>query len=146
MSMCLNSSLKIDLLPYGIGDKETSCAVELRENPYLPYVNCSSQSEMNFSIKILDSMDFPHKIGVVKIDVEGFEKNVLLGGHKFFTKSKIPYIVTEFPTGGGEEFLQKWNELGYNIHRDTFNGSQILPSQFVDTRGALEDLFLTRRT
>ncbi|KAI8809744.1 hypothetical protein BJ742DRAFT_852526 [Cladochytrium replicatum] len=64
------------------------------------------------------------RIGVLKIDVEGYEPNVLEGGLHFFRCAQIPYIRSEVSPGmmGGMDiavdYLKRWISLGYEIRVD----------------------------
>jgi FkbM family methyltransferase len=66
-------------------------------------------------------------IVAVKMDTEGSEANVLLGGHNFFLKSKIPYIFSEFDANGmiksrggdGGQFMRDFLDAGYAVRRHT---------------------------
>ena len=59
---------------------------------------------------------------VVKMDVEGYEGNVLEGGTKFFLESDISIITTEFVPkwikdkgGDPDEFKRKFSSAGYSL-------------------------------
>ncbi|KAI8812487.1 S-adenosyl-L-methionine-dependent methyltransferase [Cladochytrium replicatum] len=60
-------------------------------------------------------------IGVLKIDVEGFEPNVIEGGLHFFRCAQIPYVRSEVSPGmmGGMNiavnYMKTWISLGYEL-------------------------------
>jgi FkbM family methyltransferase len=62
-------------------------------------------------------------IVLVKMDTEGSEANVLLGGPTFFLNSKIPLIMSEFNPhdlmkkrgGDGERFMRNFLDAGYAV-------------------------------
>jgi len=59
----------------------------------------------------------------MKMDVEGFEPEVLKGGETFFTKALIPYIVFEIgrmPESRRQAVLQFFYGLGYQASTTGF--------------------------
>jgi FkbM family methyltransferase len=66
------------------------------------------------------------KIVAVKMDTEGSEANIVLGGPHFFLKSKIPYISSEFQPnnmmakggGDGERFMRDSYDAGYSARNE----------------------------
>lgn len=61
--------------------------------------------------------------GAMKMDVEGFEPEVLKGGETFFTKALIPYIVFEIgrmPESRRQAVLQFFYGLGYQASTSGF--------------------------
>jgi len=86
-------------------------------------------------------------IWLLKIDVEGFEYNVLSGAKKLFTKQKIPYIMSEVSRGmmGPENYVKYYlllKEFGYQVSLSSFDGPYIeLPDtveQFKDPRPSVD--------
>jgi FkbM family methyltransferase len=59
-----------------------------------PNIDCSGRFTTTKSI-LLDEMDFPLKIDLIKIDVQGWEKKVLLGA-KQLLKNHKPVLIVEF--------------------------------------------------
>jgi hypothetical protein len=65
-------------------------------------------------------------IVAVKMDTEGSEANIVLGGPLFFLKSKIPYISSEFQPnnmmakrgGDGERFMRDFYDAGYSARNE----------------------------
>lgn len=53
----------------------------------------SSSGDISVNVKKLDEFDFPSTIALIKIDVEGYEKFVLIGGA--VTLSKVKCIIYE---------------------------------------------------
>ena len=76
------------------------------------------------------------KVGVVKIDVEGFEPWVIDGGRKFFSSASPAYIVTEINSGTlskisnytGMEYIRKVC-LAFH-HRPTERRYSFIPPHF----------------
>jgi FkbM family methyltransferase len=75
----------------------------------------------------LDNIVSPagRNVVVVKMDTEGSEAHVLLGGPNFFLKSKIPYIFSEFNAhnlikkrgGDAGRFMRDFLDAGYAVRR-----------------------------
>jgi hypothetical protein len=74
----------------------------------------------------IDSIMSPvgRNVVAVKMDTEGSEANVLLGGPTFFLTSKIPYILSEFCNNwmkdrGGDagQFMRDFLDAGYAVRR-----------------------------
>ena len=62
-------------------------------------------------------------VGVLKMDVEGFELKVVLGGKKFFATARIPYIVMEIwglRQNDLEELMAFFRSLGYKLSIEGF--------------------------
>lgn len=84
-----------------------------------------SRAESNFSERIplvsLDSYIAKNKISsgnaFVKIDVEGYEEEVITGAQKYLTSNSPPVILIEtFPDNGADErVLMRLNEWGYSV-------------------------------
>ena len=66
-------------------------------------------------IKIFDNLKIPNKdlIGMVKIDVEGHEINVLEGMKNLLTTS-FPVILIEYQGVGRKELINFFNSISYN--------------------------------
>jgi FkbM family methyltransferase len=59
-----------------------------------PNVNCMNNHSITKSIA-LDEMQFPSKIDLIKIDVQGWEKKVLIGANHLL-KTHTPILIVEF--------------------------------------------------
>lgn len=83
---------------YGnVGNGNTECAPDTTSFTSKPEI---FKELARISIRKLDDVAQTFKpfgrIGVMKIDTEGYETKVFEGGWKFFEENKIPYIRTEF--------------------------------------------------
>ena len=87
----------------------------------------SSMSEVTTKVPIiqLDNFDLPKKVDLVKIDVEGFEINVLKGAHDFIKRNGYPPILFEVWSfdwfkAGKKEILDWFTSVGYVV--ESING------------------------
>lgn len=80
------------------------------------------QEDEDGSIRIisLDSMKIEKKIGLIKIDVEGFECEVLKGGEKTI-KRDLPVICIEIQPCNRQWVLDFMNEISYE-EKESFDG------------------------
>ena len=94
------------------------------------------------------------KIGVIKIDVEGYEPFVLAGGPNLFLNGNVPFIVTEFsPTHyaalgmNASTVLRSWHNAGYEIRQEGFASGIIIDETMFDSikLDDFRDLFLTSK-
>lgn len=70
-----------------------------------------------------DDGTVPFTIGALKMDVEGFEAQVLRGGKEFFRRTKIPFIAFEAKHISDEErkeFFEFFGSLGYKGSEKSF--------------------------
>jgi FkbM family methyltransferase len=62
----------------------------------------------------LDALQFPNKISLVKMDVEGNEYSVLEGGRRFFEQKK-PNLLIEIWDKNKDSVFQKLQSMGYTL-------------------------------
>ena len=77
----------------------------------------------------LDCINFDNKISIIKLDVEGHEENVIIGGRNTILKHK-PVILFEVWGHLYEttHIFKLLNSLGYNIHHISFCDYIAIPS------------------
>lgn len=71
-----------------------------------------SDLEISIATARLDDFSFPNKISIIKIDVEGHEESMLIGGKETIMKHK-PVIIIEMWPHKKEAANQILNSLGY---------------------------------
>lgn len=142
-SICLPQNIqsgvskRITLFGHGLGIKEETCIIYSHIiNVGDGHVKCiEKESDLkiphDYSIRgRIPVRRLDHVINiseginvvVVKMDVEGYEGNVLEGGTKFFLESDISIITTEFVPkliedkgGDPDEFKRKFSSAGYSL-------------------------------
>lgn len=138
----LNQLTNLDARNVGLSDKEEKLSFHTSQNGYdawnsfapseddkLDTVLQIHVSKLDFQLKNIDKS----KIKLLKIDVEGWEKFVLMGGENFF-KEFAPIVMVEFTESNtlnaGYSVLEiydimcGWGYNWYEIHK-----TQLIPSQ-----------------
>ena len=73
-----------------------------------------SNNTIQYSVVPLDSISFNNKVSVVKIDVEGYEYNVLLGAIKFLKKHR-PVLIIEIAKDNLQKVDTLLKDYGYTL-------------------------------
>lgn len=151
-SMCLNRHLKgnITLLHHGLGKRTQHCALTSSpENIGDGTVFCGVQVPSEFEkrqdldIYRLDDVlaeelqGLEGRVGAVKVDVEGYELEVLQGGMEFFKLMQPPKVMMECSdlmmvraTGiPASKLLMEMSELGYTVREGGFSGNAVAKSK-----------------
>jgi FkbM family methyltransferase len=145
-------SKRIWLFENGLGAKEETCFVfSDNRNEGDGHVQCVEKEsdvvmQADYSIrgkmltKCLDDVVSieGENVAFVKMDVEGYEANIVEGGANFFFKSKIPFIYTEFVPdwirgkhGDPEKMMNDFYDAGYKIHQ---NGHYLTREKALDMK------------
>jgi FkbM family methyltransferase len=144
----LNKSATIHLLPYALSDIEGTLELSINENVYNQGTfsllqNSSGATRQIIEIKVGD--DLPEiksleKLNLIKIDVEGFEFNVLKGLK--FTLSRLkPRIIFEYDSNywirNKQDIVDCYRfltALNYTFYQITFIGCELIraPEQITD--------------
>ena len=143
-SICLPENIqsgvskRITLFGHGLGIKKETCIIYSHNiNVGDGHVKCvEKESDLqiphDYSIRgripvrrlddVINIAEQGINVVVVKMDVEGYEGNVLEGGTKFFLESGISIITTEFVPkwiqnkgGDPDEFKRKFSSAGYSL-------------------------------
>lgn len=97
----------------------------------------------------LDESDFGDRVDFFKIDVEGFETNVLKGGKEFFARYRPPATSEVFPAmlrehgnSSAEEYIGLWESYGYRARLfDHGNNDRVITAADMKTVSDLPPLF-----
>ena len=127
-----------------IGDGHVSCS-----DGFVPPKGYSVRAEIN--VKLLDDyLDYlrSRTLGAMKIDVEGYEANVVEGGLLALCSLKTPYIQLELHIemirekgGSAEAMLNRFKECGYSIQEGGFDGKPIKDIGELLKRGGIKQIF-----
>lgn len=145
LGQCSNSPWLLDnvtLIPVALGQTNSLCHGE--EDPVNPanyQIDCENNNNgeggdggATIPTYRLDDPEFSSLLlstppTVIKLDVQGFEHYVVLGAQAILQQVRAPFIVTEFDVdllrkrkSNPRELLAFWEDLGYQIHFDSFRG------------------------
>jgi FkbM family methyltransferase len=85
----LNNITNVNLQNIGLGkDEETAYLAVPGENMGSAYKDTANKSGVKMAIKVMDNLSLPRPINLIKIDVEGFEREVLLGANNIIKEDK----------------------------------------------------------
>lgn len=117
--LCQNielNALQDKIYPYNValGLQEGKAVIKNRPADNCGGTEIETDNNGDLIIKSLDSFEFDEKIDFVKIDVEGFEAQVLLGAKAFLNKHK-PIIAIEIHAHKFEESSKVLQSLDYEI-------------------------------
>jgi FkbM family methyltransferase len=106
---------------FGLGKNEGRASFAFENKSNTGMQNLVENRDGSIEIRTLDSLTFPQKIAVMKIDVEQMEMDVLLGGEKVL-RAHRPIIYVE---SQGVDFLRVTEFLGRLNYSywDTFNAT-----------------------
>lgn len=125
-NIALNHLNNVHVNPYGLSNKKGRAAIKLEcdYNPGSGFVSYDGDGEKVDLTTLDDDLSIVHKIDFIKIDVEGHEKNVLIGGEKTICRSK-PFMIIEINQKALERnnakqsdiysILKKWNYKVYIV-------------------------------
>jgi FkbM family methyltransferase len=114
LSACANGLQdRLHVIEYGVGREDSTCQIyQHQTNAQNGVVGCDGVAPLDDFVPVseirLDSIDnllkssfsrLVGKVGVIKIDVEGFEPQVIEGGREFFRVVQPAMIVTEINSG-----------------------------------------------
>jgi len=137
----LNDSKNIKFNNFALGDIETEMEISINLDMNIgssSLVNShANEAKQKVIIKTLDSLNIKDKIDFIKIDVEGFDANVILGGMKTIQKN-MPIIFTEisYPLNEKQKKIYKdlfnlgYTQFDLNIEKSTTFDILILPVGF----------------
>lgn len=153
LTINLNDNENIIFYPFALGDafkmatmtnnnynKGTNYIFETKEpNVINSYVFDHENNQSDFEkinniitpVISLDSIDylFKNKVSVIKIDIEGFEFNFLIGAKNFIEKHK-PIIIIEIANCNKESVIGILSEYGYNKY-DKINNTLYCNNDYI---------------
>ena len=143
-------SQRVQLFTNGLGPKEESCLIFSDSHNEGDGITLCGKTESEvqvqegyairgkIDVKRLDDIASSEgkKIALVKMDVEGYETQVVEGGRDFLLNSKIPSIITEFVPewirsrgGDPERMINRFYYAGYKIQN---NGGHVPRDKALD--------------
>lgn len=123
-----NLTQKVDLFNFGLGSKDENVAIENRSNNNCGATSLIAKEGGNLKISKLDKTKIKEKIDFVKIDTEGFEKEVLVGGLKTISSNK-PQVWVEIDKKNKKFVFDYFKKLNYlkHIKLDNYGNHLFVP-------------------
>lgn len=119
----------ISIYPYALGKEEKEQVIHILKNNWGAsslYRNHTDYSE-TIHVKTLDKFEqiLPHKVSMIKIDVEGGEYDLLEGGYNFFKTHETEFMYIEANCGEKEndgfyeveKLYRILNRIGYDVEK-----------------------------
>ena len=161
---CLNKNVKATIINKGLDLEEKSCylkIVEKNQGDGITY--CENLGKLNniFDGEIFNDIELTkldkyikflvnNNLALIKIDVEGAEGNVIMGGKNLINKYHIPFIFMEYTKKYLEahgtnvlEFLEFFEKNGYKITMENFLSKNYISSLELINKDAIINLFIT---
>lgn len=98
----------------GVGSSSGKASISMSRDKNTAYTQLALQKEGDVSVVSIDELDIKETIGFVKIDVEGFELEVIKGMVDSLRKSK-PYIMIEIWDKNYNDIVSIMAKLGYKF-------------------------------
>lgn len=96
----------------GVGSSMGSANISSQRHKDTAYTKISMAAKGDINVVSIDGLGIKDKIGLVKIDVEGFELEVIKGMQKTLENNK-PYVMIEIWNNNLEELFSIFRSLGY---------------------------------
>ncbi len=161
-SHCLYSNLDLTLVEKALGPESMQCNLYAdSHNIGDPHVFCRGNAVdpqlVNLGpadvYKLDDFADYLSRgnLLAVKMDIEGFEHNVMKGGQKVLLDMHVPVIMSEFSIGmmegkGGNprQYLEMYERAGYKLSTSGFGQSILTVDQVMEEtrRRVIVNLYL----
>jgi len=161
-NICANPKSDIIYLNKALGNEDQICYLySENKNKGDPGLFCGGSSPNHPAYfnrgavevhKLDDFTELFENVIVVKMDIEGFEHNVIRGGRNFIFERRIPYIQSEFAPkmlrekgGDPREYLLEYIKAGYSVSRVGFEVEFLTPVQIEELAliDGIIDIFFT---
>jgi FkbM family methyltransferase len=111
----------VEIFKLGVGDVSAEMKIELPKNSvncgafsFKDFLNCEEE-KISEKVKVVKLDDFNFFPNLIKIDTQGFEKNVLIGSIETLKKSKPVILAEVAKKGPTQELLDILKPLGYYL-------------------------------
>ncbi len=160
-SICKNTGMNILLVDSALGEKEDTCYLRTPgDNLGDPSLFCGQDVPAGWEAsdttavhvnKLDDFADMLENVIGIKMDIEGFEHNVMKGGRRVLLDMHVPIIMTEFSQtmqrqkhGDPLVYLQEFERAGYRFSMADFGRALLSIDQIMQmtTRGEIINLYL----
>lgn len=162
-SYCINPNIALTLIGRGLGREAARCRLYSKDNVGSPEMYCGEaapgkehvQAETVDVYRLDDFADVLQDLVAIKLDIAGFEHNVMKGGRKVLLERHVPFILSAFSVNmtldkGGDpgEYLQEYERAGYRLSVTKF-GESVLPAGEIMRRtanGAVVSLYMVHNS
>jgi len=94
-----NCENKIKIIPFGLGNEEKSVIIRCEhDSDVAAYIKDTKENKFDINAKVvtIDNYLKNTKIDLIKMDTEGYENNILIGGTKLIQKNKPLLIFSAY--------------------------------------------------
>ncbi len=147
-SFCRNPEIELMVIGKALGAENARCYLYADPNnvgdPHM-FCNQSDAGRRDINLGMSDVYrldDFAELMGnlvAIKLDIEGFEHNVMLGGRKVLLDMHVPIIMSEFSSSmirgkGGDPraYLRGYEQAGYRMSTTGFDSGSLTIDQVLD--------------
>jgi FkbM family methyltransferase len=110
----LNELENVEINNFALGKEKSTAKIDCFSADNIGKTSLSYSEEGDISVQMLDELEIKEKVDFIKIDVEGFEEDVLLGGLELIQKYK-PIIWVEIFESSFEKVNSLLESLGYTL-------------------------------
>jgi len=143
----LNGKYNVQVFPFALGRESKTMYLESESETSPCAKLVEKQTDIRVTVKTLDEMvEFlPAHVYFIKIDVEGYEYDVLVGGKEYIRRANPHLILFEYndlAQSNGvsiQDFHILFNEMGYKVFA-VADGELVPPQQ----KGKISDLLAIR--
>lgn len=112
-NICINHlEERVCLMNVGVGSTSGEARIKSRREKDTGYTKLETSKGGGITIVAIDELQIKHKIGFVKIDVEGFELDVIKGMVNILKRDK-PFIMIEVWDNNLNEISRILSKIGY---------------------------------
>lgn len=107
---------RIELHNCGLGEENVCATVPSYDTKNIGGTSLRPGTDGGIVIRVLDEMELPDDIALVKIDVEGMEPDVVQGAMKML-RAQHPYVMMESFERNAPTMIRIMKELGYEYQK-----------------------------
>lgn len=125
-----NVSNRVDVFNIGLGSEDARATIKNKPKDNRGATSLKSHRKGEFQITTIDNIKIKEKIDFIKIDTEGFEKEVLIGGIKTIKKN-MPIVWVEIDNKNNFFVFDYFKDLNYKkiIRIDNYGNHIFIPKK-----------------
>jgi len=164
-NICANPNFNILYINKALGEEEKTCYLySENKNKGDPGLFCNEGGPNNPAyfnrgavdvFKLDDFAEILENVIAIKMDIEGYEYNVIRGGRKVIFEKHVPYILSEFSPEmlkqkgcDPHEYIMEFVNHGYKVSRDNFEIGFLNEQQidYIDKIPGIQDIYFTYKS